>query len=66
MEILILISAVRARAHSFSHVFTDITQRIIAMGYPADRVEGLYRNHIDDVAKFLDREHKDRYFVYNL
>ncbi|KAG0601211.1 hypothetical protein M758_11G093000 [Ceratodon purpureus] len=51
-----------------------ITENIIAMGFPAgDKssgllgyVEGFYRNHMEEVLKFFETNHKGKYKVYNL
>uniref|UniRef100_A0A2M4A9L4 Putative clathrin coat dissociation kinase gak/pten/auxilin n=1 Tax=Anopheles triannulatus TaxID=58253 RepID=A0A2M4A9L4_9DIPT len=43
-----------------------IGERIIAMGYPADNVEAIYRNKREDVVRFLKEKHSDCCKVYNL
>jgi len=43
-----------------------ITPRIIAMGFPSEDVEGIYRNPRKEVQAFFELRHKDHYKVYNL
>ncbi|KAJ9446912.1 Phosphatidylinositol 3 [Diplonema papillatum] len=43
-----------------------ITNRIIAMGYPASGTEALYRNSMEDVENFFQQRHPRRHRIYNL
>ncbi|XP_042541424.1 phosphatidylinositol 3,4,5-trisphosphate 3-phosphatase TPTE2 [Dipodomys spectabilis] len=45
---------------------TYITERMIAMSFPASGRLALYRNPIEEVVRFLDTKHFGHYFVYNL
>ena len=45
---------------------TYITDRIIAMGFPSESLEAMYRNSMHDVQKFLAERHPDCARVYNL
>ncbi|OQR93046.1 phosphatidylinositol-3,4,5-trisphosphate 3-phosphatase [Thraustotheca clavata] len=45
---------------------TYVTSRLIAFGYPAENIEGIYRNHYKDVFNCFEHRHKDHYKVYNL
>lgn len=50
----------------FNLDLTYITDNIIAMGFPSEGTEGLFRNPLSEVQHFLKQRHGDRFFVYNL
>ncbi|CEG41903.1 phosphatidylinositol--trisphosphate 3 [Plasmopara halstedii] len=53
-------------SNGFDLDLTYITRRLVALGYPAELIEGIYRNHYRDVFRFFEQRHPGRYRVYNL
>lgn len=56
----------RYKEDGFNLDLTYITDRIIAMAFPASGIEKLYRNSIDSVSEFLTKYHNDKYITVNL
>lgn len=46
--------------------YIDITDRIIAMGLPADGFKSIYRNNRNDVIGFFRHFHSEHHKIYNL
>lgn len=47
----------------FSLDLSYITDRIVAMGFPSEGTEGLYRNPMSQVQVFFRQRHRDRYMI---
>jgi phosphatidylinositol-3,4,5-trisphosphate 3-phosphatase/dual-specificity protein phosphatase PTEN len=62
------VSRKKRRLHedNFDLDLSYITDNIIAMGFPAQGVEALYRNSYSQVREFLEERHRGTYMIYNL
>lgn len=56
----------RLKQNNYNLDMTYITNRIIAMAYPASGFESIYRNNINDVSNYFREAHDINYLVINL
>lgn len=53
-------------ADGFDLDLTYITDRIVAMGFPSENLEAVYRNDMKETQLFFNTRHRDHYMIYNL
>jgi phosphatidylinositol-3,4,5-trisphosphate 3-phosphatase/dual-specificity protein phosphatase PTEN len=56
----------RFKDDNYNLDITYITDRVLAMSFPASGFEQCYRNNIARVANFLQEKHGDNYKIFNL
>lgn len=56
----------RYKDEDYNLDITYITDRVIAMSFPASGFEKCYRNNINSVSRFLEQRHAGNYKIYNL
>lgn len=57
---------IRWEGEGFNLDLCYVTERVIAMGFPSQHMESMYRNSLDDVRRFLESRHGGHYKIYNL
>jgi phosphatidylinositol-3,4,5-trisphosphate 3-phosphatase/dual-specificity protein phosphatase PTEN len=66
MRSLVSKKKVRYIQDGFNLDLTYITPNVIAMGFPSEGLEGMYRNKMTDVQAFMAKYHPGKHRVYNL
>lgn len=56
----------RFKQHGYNLDLTYITERIIAMAFPASGIEKLYRNSVDSIRQLLQNSHQNKYITINI
>jgi phosphatidylinositol-3,4,5-trisphosphate 3-phosphatase/dual-specificity protein phosphatase PTEN len=54
------------KKHKFDLDLSYIGSRIVAMGFPSENTEALYRNPFPEVKRFFETYHPNNYYIYNL